>query len=82
MTMLPSRDTYRSLIHHGIKALLLDRIGHYSENEYHQYLNLMTGKSSCGIMTNDELAATVDNLLCEGYLEDVKTRIPQYQNVA
>ncbi len=42
----------------------------------------MTGQSSSLTMTNEELATTVNNLLCEGYLEDVKTRIPQYQNVA
>ncbi|WP_321464014.1 hypothetical protein [uncultured Vibrio sp.] len=80
--MLASRRIYHSLIHHGVKALLMDRIGHYTEEEYHQFLNLMTGQSSSLTMTNEELATTVNNLLCEGYLEDVKTRIPQYQNVA
>ncbi|AUI86393.1 hypothetical protein BS333_08340 [Vibrio azureus] len=76
------RHTYYGLIHHGIKALLLDRVGHYTEEEYHQYLNLMTGKSTCFTMSYDELEATVDNLLHEGYLEDVKSLIANYQTVA
>ncbi|MEF1269826.1 hypothetical protein QTO03_07145 [Vibrio campbellii] len=79
--MLP-RHTYYGLSHHGIKTLLLDRVGHYTEEEYHQYLNLMTGKSTCFTMSHDELEATVDNLLREGYLEDVKTLITRYQSVA
>ncbi len=33
-------------------------------------------------MSHDELEATVDNLLREGYLEDVKTLITRYQEVA
>ncbi|TOE44423.1 hypothetical protein CGJ44_22860, partial [Vibrio parahaemolyticus] len=33
-------------------------------------------------MTYEELEATVDNLLREGYLEDVKSLISQYQRVA
>ncbi|WP_413788369.1 hypothetical protein [Vibrio campbellii] len=45
--MMLHRHTYYGLIHHGIKTLLLDRVGHYTEEEYHQYLNLMTGKSTC-----------------------------------
>ncbi|HCH1192776.1 TPA: hypothetical protein NKP78_004870 [Vibrio parahaemolyticus] len=80
--MLLHRHTYYGLIHHGIQALLLDRIGRYTEEEYHQYLSLMTGKSTCFTMTHEELEATVDNLLREGYLEDVKSLISQYQRVA
>ncbi|MCV3263398.1 hypothetical protein OGZ01_12450 [Vibrio harveyi] len=80
--MLHRAHTYYGLIHHGIKTLLLDRVGHYTEEEYHQYLNLMTGKSTCFTMSHDELEATVDNLLREGYLEDVKTLITRYQEVA
>ncbi|TOL96289.1 hypothetical protein CGH88_08240 [Vibrio parahaemolyticus] len=82
MAMLLHRHTYYGLIHNGIKALLLDRIGRYTEEEYHQYLSLMTGKSTCFTMTHEELEATVDNLLREGYLEDVKSLISQYQRVA
>ncbi|GEM74610.1 hypothetical protein [Vibrio sagamiensis] len=79
--MTIQRHTYYGLIHHGIKALLLDRVGHYTEEEYHQYLSLMTGKSTCFTMSYDELEATVDNLLHEGYLEDVKSLIASYQTV-
>ncbi|MGP8307651.1 hypothetical protein [Vibrio sp. YIC-376] len=80
--MLACRQTYHRLIHHGVKALLLDRVGYYTEEKYHQYLSLMTGKTSCFSMSDEELAATVDNLLGEGYLEEVKTRIPKFQDVA
>ena len=80
--MMLHRHTYYGLIHHGVKTLLLDRVGHYTEEEYHHYLNLMTGKSTCFTMSHDELEATVDNLLREGYLEDVKTFITRYQSVA
>jgi len=82
IAMLLHRHTYYGLIHHGIKTLLLDRLGHYTEEEYHHYLSLMTGKSTCFTMSLEELEATVDNLLREGYLEDVKTLISQYQRVA
>ncbi len=80
--MLASRKTYHNLIHHGVKALLLDRLGHYTNEEYHQYLSLMTGKYSCFSMSEEELAFTVDNLRCEGYLEEVKSLIPKLQYVA
>ncbi len=73
------RHTYYHLIHHGIKSLLVDRIGHFTEMEYHQYLNLMTGKSSCFSMSDDELATTVECLRNEGYLEDLKRLIPQIE---
>ncbi|EED24695.1 conserved hypothetical protein [Vibrio sp. 16] len=43
--------------------------------EYHEYLNLMTGKSSCFAMSDEELESTVDNLRNEGYLEDWKRQI-------
>lgn len=66
------RHTYYRLIHHGIKSLLVDRVGHFTELEYHQYLGLMTGKSSCFAMTDEELQLTVENLKSEGYLEDCK----------
>ena len=69
------RHTYYRLIHHGIKCLLVDRIGHFTENEYHDYLNHMTGKSSCFAMSNEELRVTVSNLKEEGYLEDIKPLI-------
>ncbi|BBL88525.1 hypothetical protein VroAM7_11780 [Vibrio rotiferianus] len=80
--MLMQRHTYYGLIHHGIKALLLDRVGHFTEDEYHQYLSIMTGKSTCFTMSEEELEMTVHNLLHEGYLEDVKSFVSQYQNVA
>ncbi|WP_070965226.1 hypothetical protein [Vibrio sonorensis] len=70
------RHTYYRLIHHGIKSLLVDRLGHFTECEYHEYLCLMTGKSSCFSMSDDELVLTVDNLKEEGYLEDIKRTIP------
>lgn len=73
------RRTYYGLIHHGFKALLLDRLGHYSDDEYHHYLGLTTGKTTCFAMTDDELAITVENLRCEGYLEDMKRVVAQYQ---
>ena len=69
------RHTYYRLIHHGIKSLLVDRIGHFTEFEYHQYLWLMTGKSSCFAMSDEELQLTVDNLKNEGYLEDCKREL-------
>ncbi|NOH81597.1 hypothetical protein F0231_17805 [Vibrio sp. RE86] len=69
------RHTYYRLIHHGIKSLLVDRIGHFTELEYHEYLNGMTGKSSCFAMSDDELRFAVDNLRSEGYLEDWKKLI-------
>ncbi|MEZ8823202.1 hypothetical protein AB4259_02385 [Vibrio amylolyticus] len=73
------RHTYYGLIHHGIKSLLVDRIGHFTEMEYHEYLSLMTGKSSCFAMSDEELRSAVDNLRCEGYLEDMKRLIPELQ---
>ncbi|MDN3698147.1 MULTISPECIES: hypothetical protein [Vibrio] len=80
--MTVQRHTYYGLIHHGIKALLLDRIGHFTESEYHQYLDLMTGKSSCFAMSCEELHSTVENLRSEGYLEDIKGLIPQFQSTS
>ncbi|MDE1334269.1 hypothetical protein [Vibrio aestuarianus] len=71
------RNTYYDLIHYGIKELVIDRIGHFSEVEYHQYLGLITGKDSCFSMTNEELIITVANLKSEGYLEDMKHGISQ-----
>ncbi|MGF1720538.1 hypothetical protein L4D20_10925 [Vibrio kyushuensis] len=73
------RHTYYGLIHHGIKTLLVDRIGHFTEMEYHEYLNLMTGKSCCFSMSDAELRSAVDNLRNEGYLEDMKRLIPRLQ---
>lgn len=73
------RHTYYGLIHHGIKTLLVDRVGHFTEMEYHQYLSLMTGKSSCFSMSDDELKGAVDNLRNEGYLEDMKSLIPRLE---
>ncbi|UPQ86956.1 hypothetical protein [Vibrio sinaloensis] len=66
------RHTYYRLIHAGIKSLLVDRVGHFTELEYHQYLNGMTGKSSCFSMSDEELLFTVESLRDEGYLEDYK----------
>ncbi len=73
------RHTYYGLIHHGIKSLLVDRVGHFTELDYHEYLSLMTGKSSCFSMSNEELQVTVDNLKSEGYLEDLKRLIPKLE---
>ncbi|WP_047043639.1 hypothetical protein [Vibrio mexicanus] len=73
------RHTYYGLIHHGIKSLLVDRVGHFTELDYHEYLSLMTGKSSCFSMSNEELQLTVDNLKSEGYLEDLKRLIPKLE---
>lgn len=64
------RHTYYRLIHHGIKSLLVERVGHFTELDYHQYLNSMTGKSSCFSMSDEELQFTIDSLRDEGYLED------------
>ncbi len=69
------RHTYYRFIHHGIKSLLVDRLGHFTEIEYHQYLNVMTGKSSCFAMSDEELKLAVDNLRNEGYLEDLKRHL-------
>ncbi|MBW3694760.1 hypothetical protein EK599_03580 [Vibrio sp. T187] len=77
--MTLQRHTYYGLIHHGIKSLLLDRVGHFTEAEYHQYLDLTTGKSTCFAMSEEELELTLDNLKSEGYLEDIKSLIPRYQ---
>ncbi|EHD2241232.1 hypothetical protein JRK37_002332 [Vibrio vulnificus] len=73
------RRTYYGLIHHGMKALLLDRIGHFTEDEHHHYLGITTGKTTCFSMTDDELEVTVENLRTEGYLEDMKRVIAQFQ---
>ncbi|WP_261882921.1 hypothetical protein [Vibrio pelagius] len=77
--MTLQRHTYYGLIHHGIKTLLMDRIGHFTEHEYHEYLDLTTGKSTCFMMSEEELEQTLDNLRSEGYLEDIKQLIPRYQ---
>ncbi|MGC9401684.1 MULTISPECIES: hypothetical protein [Vibrio] len=73
------RHTYYGLIHHGIKTLLVDRIGHFTEAEYHEYLNVMTGKSCCFSMSDEELRSAVDNLRTEGYLEDIKQLVSTQQ---
>jgi hypothetical protein len=57
----------------------MDRIGHFTEREYHEYLDLTTGKSTCFTMSEEELEQTLDNLKSEGYLEDIKQLIPRYQ---
>lgn len=77
--MIIHRHTYYSLIHHGVKALMLDHLGHFTEIEYHQYLDRMTGKSSCLAMNDDELRSAVDSLRGEGYLEDLKNMIRQLE---
>jgi len=77
--MTLQRHTYYSLIHHGIKTLLMDRVGHFTEREYHEYLDLTTGKSTCFAMSEQELENTLDNLKSEGYLEDIKKPISRYQ---
>ncbi len=69
------RDTYYRLIDHGMKSLLVDRMGQFTEIAYHDYLLLTTGKSSCFTMTDDELKTTLFDLKNEGYLEDIKTQI-------
>ncbi|WP_117234586.1 hypothetical protein [Vibrio maerlii] len=76
--MHSQRQTYYNLIHHGIQELLMDRLGHYSENEYHQYLDMLSGKSSCFAMNLEELKTTLSMLESEGYLEDVKSLIPHH----
>ncbi len=76
------RHTYYRLIHHGIKSLLADRLGHFTEIEYHQYLNVMTGKSSCFAMSDEELKLAVDNLRNEGYLEDLKRHLYNWSRKA
>ncbi|MFB9133891.1 hypothetical protein ACFSJQ_08040 [Vibrio olivae] len=58
-----------------MKSLLVDRMGQFSEMAYHEYLYLITGKSSCLAMTDDELKNTVYDLKNEGYLEDLKPQI-------
>ncbi|MGR5069123.1 MULTISPECIES: hypothetical protein [Vibrio] len=80
--MLLHRHTYYRLIHHGIKALLLDRVGHFTEERYHQYLLMTTGKSSCFTLSLEELESTVEALISSGYLDDVSDVIEQYQHVA
>ncbi|MDA0147812.1 hypothetical protein [Vibrio sp. LaRot3] len=76
------RQTYYHLIHLGVKSLLVDRMGHFNNDEYHHTLNIMTGKSSCFSMSDDELIGTVDNLRDEGYLEEVKNLIPKVSREA
>ncbi len=75
------RQTYYGLIHHGIRALLMDRVGHFTEQEYHEYLGMITGKTTCFSMTDEELEVTLANLKSEGYLEDMKALIADYQTV-
>ncbi len=65
-----NRHTYYGLIHDGIKELVVERFGHYSEQEYHQILNSMTGKADCFLMSNEELAHTLEHLKTEGYLSE------------
>ena len=64
-----SRHTYYRLIHHGIKSLLKERLGHFTEVEYHEYLNGITGKSCCFSMSDEELEFTLTSLQNEGYIE-------------
>ncbi|WP_428798329.1 hypothetical protein [Vibrio kasasachensis] len=71
-----NRHAYYDLIHHGIKSLLTDRMGQFSEPEYPQYLSLIIGKDSCSSMSDEELITAVDSLRSEGYLEDMKAFIP------
>ncbi len=63
-----NRHMYYGLIQDGVKELVVERLGHYSEQEYHQVLVGMTGKSDCFMMSNQELACTIENLKNEGYL--------------
>ena len=79
--MTLQRHTYYSLIHHGIKTLLIDRVGHFTEREYHEYLDLTTGKLTCFAMSEQDLENTLDNLKSEGYLEDIKKLISRYQTM-
>ncbi len=69
------RHTYYRLIHHGMKSLLVDRMGQFTELAYHEYLYMITGKSNCFSMTDDELKSTLCDLKNEGYLEDIKNQI-------
>lgn len=78
MTM--QRHIYYSLIHHGIETLLQDRMGYFDEAAYHRTLRTMTGKSSCFNLSDDELDLLVENLMAEGYLEDMKHAIPTLEN--
>ncbi|WP_244204644.1 hypothetical protein [Vibrio rhodolitus] len=71
-----NRSTYYNLIHHGIESMLTDRFGHFSEPQFPEYLSALSGKESCLAMSDEELMSAVDNLRCEGYLEDIKSSIP------
>ncbi len=63
-----NRHAYYGLIQDGVKELVVERLGHYSEQEYHQILTSMTGKSDCFMMSNQELEYTLEHLKNEGYL--------------
>ncbi|WP_417883058.1 regulatory protein GemA [Vibrio rumoiensis] len=65
-----NRRSYYGLIHKGVKALLVDRMGHFDDDEYRNYLGITTGKTSCKDLSDDELRLLVRELKAQGYLQD------------
>ncbi len=43
--MTLQRHTYYGLIHHGIKTLLIDRVGHFTQREYQEYVENLSIKA-------------------------------------
>ncbi len=70
MKMKINRHAYYGLVHKGVKALLIDRMGFFDEDEYRNYLGITTGKTSCKALTDDQLRAVVRQLKQDGYLDD------------
>ncbi|EJR3664440.1 regulatory protein GemA [Vibrio cholerae] len=70
MKMKINRHAYYGLVHKGVKALLLDRMGFFDGDEYRNYLGIQTGKTSCKDLTDGALMQLVNELKQQGYLED------------
>jgi len=62
------RHTMYGLVHKGVKALLIQRLGFYDDDEYRNHLGLRTGKTSCKAMSDTELRQLVACLTQEGFL--------------
>lgn len=77
MKMKINRHAYYGLVHKGVKALLLDRMGFYDDDEYRNYLGIHTGQTSCKDLSDESLRQLVNELKQQGYLEDS----PRFKNV-
>lgn len=70
MKMKINRHAYYGLVHKGVKALLLDRMGFYDEDEYRNYLGIKTGLTSCKDLSDESLRQLVHELKQQGFLAD------------